>query len=87
MWNKLLERLWRLLPDNCQHDYCEGHGVRGNENLYPRAGTLKPIVLCDYCSVRYDKEGQLMVNGYFVNKRMEDELLVREQHSEQRATP
>ena len=76
-WDQLKHWAWRLLPDRCQADFCWRDGVRGNENLVPRAGTLKPLILCDYCSVRYDKDGEIMVGGQYVNKRIEDELAGR----------
>jgi len=70
-WHKFYEWVWRKLPDRCQADYCEGYGVRGNENLYPSTRDLKPLILCDYCGVRYQHEGQLKVNGKFYDYRIE----------------
>jgi hypothetical protein len=45
MFDKIIEFLWRLLPDNCE--VCGGAkgGVRGNENV------VDGVVICDYCHV------------------------------------
>ena len=72
LWYELmLAKLWRLLPDKCQADYCHRMGVRGNENLYPRMGTLKPLILCDKCGHRYTTEGQITAGGRFYDYRLE----------------
>ncbi len=42
----LLERFWRVLPDNCEMPNCSRQGVRGNENI------VDGIVMCDYCHAK-----------------------------------
>ena len=37
-------------PDNCELCHGEKGGVRGNENI------VDGIVMCDYCSVDYDRK-------------------------------
>ena len=39
-WN---EKLWGLLPDNCEIEGCLREGVRGNENR------IEGKIVCDYC--------------------------------------
>lgn len=49
---KIIERLWRLLPDRCQMDKCDRRGVRGNEN------NIAGAIMCDYCHARLIRECQ-----------------------------
>ncbi len=46
---KWLERLWRLLPDNCEVCHGRKGGVRGNENVITLIDGNK-MIMCDYCS-------------------------------------
>ena len=46
LWNRVKQRLWLLLPDNCeraQWGLCCRKGARGNENI------VDGRLLCDYC--------------------------------------
>lgn len=41
---RFIERLWALLPDECDVEGCSRQGVRGNENI------IEGMIVCDYCS-------------------------------------
>lgn len=65
---KLIERLWALLPDECEVEGCCRKGVRGNENrIYPFENDelYKDIyiIMCDYCTMRYNRGEVLGVHG------------------------
>ena len=53
----VLEWLWSFLPDRCQIEGCCRAGVRGNENVLEIMGS--PVILCDYCSMRY-RDGEIL---------------------------
>ena len=61
----LLESAWKLLPDECEVDECCRKGVRGNENRIPFPGIAEDfyIIMCDYCSMRYDRGEPLVIKG------------------------
>lgn len=40
---RIFEKIWRLLPDNCETCKGKSGGVRGNENI------INGKVVCDYC--------------------------------------
>ena len=65
---RLLEWLWKWLPDECEVRNCCRKGVRGNENIiYPFKDDemLKDfyIIMCDYCTMRYNRGDVLNVSG------------------------
>lgn len=47
---RAVEWVWHFLPDRCEMDDCERHGVRGNENRIIMHG--KPTLVCDDCHQR-----------------------------------
>ena len=69
---KLLQWLWALLPDKCEVEDCCRKGMRGNENrIYPFKDnnpyidymTDFYIVMCDYCTMRYNRGEVLNAHG------------------------
>jgi len=50
--NRLLDRMWRVLPDKCSILNCPRRGVRGNENIVTIRGLR--IRMCDYCASTYN---------------------------------
>lgn len=68
---RILESVWRLLPDKCEVEDCCRKGVRGNENLIypfkddPFVDYMHDfyIVMCDYCTMRYNRGEVLNVHG------------------------
>jgi len=62
----LLERLWSLLPDECEVDGCCRKGMRGNEVInYPWPEQYEDIgiIMCDYCNSKYMHGDVLYVSG------------------------
>lgn len=61
----LKEWFWGLLPDTCEVDDCCRQGMRGNENrIYPFVHSPEfHIVMCDYCSSKYERGELLRVEG------------------------
>lgn len=61
----MLEWLWSLLPDTCETKDCCRKGVRGNENrVYPFDHAPEfYIVMCDYCSSKYERGEIVRVEG------------------------
>jgi len=55
--NKMLEKLWNLLPDKCQVSNCCRKGVLGNENRHYLT-SHEYIIICDYCTVKLIKHHQ-----------------------------
>lgn len=49
---RLIEWLWRFLPDRCVITGCSRQGVRGNENIVGYNQIDKPIYVCDYCHAK-----------------------------------
>ncbi len=54
MFMKVLEWLWRFLPDKCEMEGCCRKGVRGNENI------IDGKIVCDFCHIQQllDEETQ-----------------------------
>ena len=66
--SQILQWVWKWLPDNCEVRDCCRKGMRGNENIiYPFKDDdlLKDfyIIMCDYCSMRYNRGEVLNVSG------------------------
>lgn len=65
---KILEKIWSFMPDTCEVRDCCRKGVRGNENRvypFPDDDLWKEfyIVMCDYCSSRYERGEVMGVHG------------------------
>lgn len=66
--SQILQWVWKWLPDECEVRDCCRKGMRGNENIiYPFKDDdlLKDfyIIMCDYCSMRYNRGEVLNVSG------------------------
>lgn len=66
--SQILQWIWKWLPDECEVRDCCRKGMRGNENIiYPFKDDdlLKDfyIIMCDYCSMRYNRGEVLNVSG------------------------
>jgi hypothetical protein len=70
------EKLWSLLPDNCEVSDCCRKGMRGNENrIYPQPEVYPNwyIVMCDYCNSRY-MDGRLIIKSIEYTKPQKDKI-------------
>lgn len=66
--SQILQWVWKWLPDECEVRDCCRKGMRGNENIiYPFKDDemFKDfyIIMCDYCSMRYNRGEVLNVSG------------------------
>jgi len=52
--DRVVEWFWRWLPDRCQIEGCERHGVRGQETTIMYHG--KPTRACDDCRFKIQRD-------------------------------